>query len=211
MRGHRVETGEVEAALCRHESVQEAAVVCVSNDEGETALAAYIVAFGTVEASALRSHLKMLLPAYMTPSAFVTLDALPLAANGKVDRSALPEPSAFSSEAAFEEPRDAMEVALGTVWEQVLDVRPISIHDDFFRSGGHSLAATRAVFRLQKELNVPVTMMELFRNPTIASLASLLRARPRSTEIATAASGSSDHADPVSLTPDELELLRFDE
>ncbi len=211
VRGHRVETGEVEAALCRHESVQEAAVVCVSNDEGETALAAYIVAFGTVEASALRSHLKMLLPAYMTPSAFVTLDALPLAANGKVDRSALPEPSAFSSEAAFEEPRDAMEVAIGTVWEQVLDVRPISIHDDFFRSGGHSLAATRAVFRLQKELNVPVTMMELFRNPTIASLASLLRARPRSTEIATAASGSSDHADPVSLTPDELELLRFDE
>ncbi|HEX5760628.1 MAG TPA: non-ribosomal peptide synthase/polyketide synthase [Thermoanaerobaculia bacterium] len=188
VRGFRIEMGELEAALAAHPAVREAVVLARETPHaagalsGEKRLVAYVVpAEGEVAgpelAAALRSHLAQQLPDYMVPSAWVTLERLPLNANGKVDRAALPEPGpAVGAATADAAPRTPLEELLAQVWEELLAVRGVSRSDSFFDLGGHSLLATRVVSRLRELLGVEVPLRALFEEPTVAGLAARVEA-----------------------------------
>jgi thioesterase domain-containing protein len=180
LRGYRIELGEIEAALETHAGVQQA--IAVITDEGEQRLVAYVVCREGSERleAGLKQHVRDRLPAYMTPSAIVELDALPLNVNGKVDRGALPS-SGFSSrpQAGLVGPRDSIECQLTLIWEELLRVRPIGIHDNFFELGGHSMLALRLFTRIEELLGVRLPIATLFEGPTIEQLASVVRQRGR--------------------------------
>ncbi|HEV2733919.1 MAG TPA: amino acid adenylation domain-containing protein, partial [Longimicrobiaceae bacterium] len=174
VRGIRIEPGEVEAALLAHPGVRECVVVAREDAPGERRLVAYLA--GAAAADGLREHLRARLPSHMVPSAFVVLPALPLSANGKVDRAALPAPEA-PVRASGRAPRTATERALAGVWTDVLGVEQVSADDNFFDLGGHSLLLVRVHARLGERLGAEVPIAELFQHPTLASLAAFLDAR----------------------------------
>ncbi len=188
VRGFRIEMGEVEAALAAHPAVRESVVLAREAPPaagalaGEKRLVAYVVpAEGAVAGpelvAALRSELARHLPDYMVPSAWVTLERLPLNANGKVDRAALPEPGpAVGAATADAAPRTPLEELLAQVWEELLAVRGVARSDSFFDLGGHSLLAMRVVSRLRELLAVEVPLRALFEEPTVAGLAAKVEA-----------------------------------
>ncbi|HEY7768185.1 amino acid adenylation domain-containing protein, partial [Longimicrobium sp.] len=174
VRGFRVELGEVESALASHGAVKEAAVITREAGTGDRRLVAYWVpAEGSAEpdAAALRAHLKALLPEYMVPSAYVRLDRLPLTANAKLDRRALPEPEVAAGESHPVAPRTPTEEILAQLWAEVLRLESVGVDDDFFALGGHSLLATRLLSRVQNSLGVVVPLRTVFEGPTVAELA----------------------------------------
>ncbi|WP_370451132.1 amino acid adenylation domain-containing protein [Corallococcus sp. CA049B] len=178
VRGFRIEPGEIEAALLRQQGVAEATVV-VRDVGGDKRLVAYLVAKPgqNIDPKAVETELRKHLPEYMVPSAMGVLDALPLSANGKVDRKALPDLDVSTSQAeAFVAPRDALESQLVAVWEEVLGVKPIGVRTSFFALGGHSLLAVRLVAALREQLGRDVPLAALFQHPTVEELARLLRA-----------------------------------
>ncbi|HEX8472999.1 MAG TPA: amino acid adenylation domain-containing protein [Pyrinomonadaceae bacterium] len=184
VRGFRIELGEIEARLRQHASVREAvAVVRDDIQTGGKTLVAYVVSQAGAEASAgeLREFLKSTLPEYMLPAFFVPLDALPLTANGKVNRRALPAPkdARGASEKTFVAPRDALEIQLAKIWEGVLDVRPVGITDNFFESGGDSLLAVRLFIRVEEAFGKNLPLATLIQTPTIEGLADVLRGENR--------------------------------
>ncbi len=179
VRGHRVEPGEVEAALAAHAAVEAAAVVARPDAVGELRLLAYVVprrsaAAAEGLAAALRAHLRERLPEPMVPSAITVLPALPLTAQGKLDRRALPEPGEEARRGVVP-PRDAVEAALVALWEEALGVRPVGVTDSFFDLGGHSLSAVRLVARLRARFGRELPLAELFRAPTVERMAARLR------------------------------------
>ncbi|GLY85075.1 non-ribosomal peptide synthetase [Actinoallomurus iriomotensis] len=167
VRGFRVELGEVKAVLARHEAVADVAVVV---HEGR--LVAYVA--GAVDEAELRATAAASLPEHMVPSAVVTLDVLPLTANGKLDRAALPAPVFGTATAAGRTPVSAREELLCQVFAQVLGLEHVGVDDDFFALGGHSLLATRLVGRVRTVLGVEVPLRTLFEAPTPAGLAGRL-------------------------------------
>ena len=171
VRGFRIEPGEVEAALLAHPQIR-AAVVVVREDGGEKRLVGYVVPADGAGPSAgeLREHLRQRLPEYMVPAAFVPLDALPLNANGKVDRRALPAPE-YAAEAEFAEPRTPTEELLAGIFAEVLGVERVGRYDGFFELGGHSLLATRVVSRVRQSLAIELPLRAIFEHPTVAALA----------------------------------------
>ena len=175
IRGFRVEPGEVEAVLSHHPAVREVIVVAREDIPGDKRLVAYAVPeqMQVLATSELRSFLRELLPDYMLPSAFVMLDALPLTANGKVDRGQLPAPSQINAKqgAGVAQARTAIEEVLVGLWADVLGLVQVGIEDNFFDLGGHSLLATRLLSRLHESLQVAVPLRQLFETPTIAGLA----------------------------------------
>ncbi|NOK13568.1 amino acid adenylation domain-containing protein, partial [Corallococcus exercitus] len=178
IRGYRVELGEVEAGLGACEGVREAVVIAREDAPGDKRLVAYVVAKpgSTVEATALRSELKGQLPEYMVPSAFVVLEAMPLNANGKVDRKALPAPDAESEPRSrdFVAPRSDLEQQLAAIYSELLGVKRVGIHDGFFELGGHSLLATQAISRIRQTFQVELPLRKLFESPTVETLAVLV-------------------------------------
>ncbi|HEU4558917.1 MAG TPA: amino acid adenylation domain-containing protein, partial [Longimicrobium sp.] len=174
VRGFRVELGEVESALASHPAIKETAVIARETDAGDRRLVGYWVPVeGSVEpdAASLRLHLKALLPEYMVPSAYVRLERLPLTANGKLDRRALPEPESSVTDARPAEPRTPTEEILAQLWAEVLRVESVGVDDDFFALGGHSLLATRLLSRVQNALGVVLPLRTVFEGPTVAELA----------------------------------------
>ncbi|HYU33064.1 MAG TPA: amino acid adenylation domain-containing protein [Thermoanaerobaculia bacterium] len=174
IRGFRIELGEIEEALRTHPAVRECAVVVREGAQGSRLLVGYVVASAD-EADALRAFLAERLPEYMVPAAWVFLEALPLTANGKVDRKALPAPERQTDESSFAAPRDALEERLAAIWREVLGLDRVGIHESFFAVGGHSLLATRVAARVREEVGVEMPLRRLFEAPTIAQLARLLR------------------------------------
>ncbi|HEX5725220.1 MAG TPA: amino acid adenylation domain-containing protein, partial [Longimicrobiaceae bacterium] len=168
VRGFRIEPGEIEAALRRHGGVREC-VVTAREDAGEKRLVAYVV--GDVEAGVLREHLLRELPEYMVPSAYVFLDALPLAPNGKLDRTSLPAPELASAEERYVAPRTPAEEVLAEIWAETLRLERVGVTESFFELGGHSLLATRVVSRVRQVFGVEVPLRALFEGPTVAELA----------------------------------------
>lgn len=172
LRGHRIELGEVEAALSQHESVSESVVAVRESAPGEKSLVAYVVGRpgATISIDLLRSHLKEKLPDYMIPSAFAALDELPLTVNGKVDRRALSELEQPGERLLqkSELPRTAVEEVIAIIWAEVLGVRRVGIHDDFLELGGHSLLLTRLASRLQEAFRIEIPIRTLFESPTVA-------------------------------------------
>jgi amino acid adenylation domain-containing protein len=177
--GHRVEPGEIEAALARQPQVRESVVVAREFAPGDRRLVAYVTKRNgeVLDTAALRTRLKATLPDYMLPSIIEVLDALPLTPNGKVDRSALPAPARTAGTAplAYVAPRDEMEALLSRIWEQVLGVRSISVKADFFDAGGNSLLSMSLLARIEKEIGRKLSLATFFQLPTIEALAACLR------------------------------------
>jgi len=176
LRGHRIELGEIETVLIGHPSVSEVAAVVREEEHGERRLVAYYVVTAQRQAPAtseLRDYLKEKLPEYMVPAMFVVLEALPLTPNGKLDRRALPTPDPRSLQAkdAYVQSRTPVEEALVGIWEEVLGLERVGVHDDFFELGGHSLLATQVVSRLREALQLELPLRDLFMSPTVALLA----------------------------------------
>ncbi|HST60941.1 MAG TPA: amino acid adenylation domain-containing protein, partial [Longimicrobium sp.] len=168
IRGFRIELGEIEVRLAEHPEVREAVVLAREDVPGDRRLVAYVV--GAVETDALRAHLRQGLPEYMVPSAFVLLDALPLTANGKLDRKALPVPELASAEEAYVAPRSPVEEVLAGIWAEVLRLERVGVEESFFDLGGHSLLATRVVSRIREVFGVELPLRALFEGPTVGEL-----------------------------------------
>ncbi|WP_246763631.1 non-ribosomal peptide synthetase [Rhizobium sp. 007] len=183
IRGFRIEPGEIAARLCEHDRVREAVVVAREDTTGDKHLVAYVVCGpeagsddedGGGLAGALRAHLGGRLPDYMVPSAFVRLAALPLTANGKLDRKGLPAPEDDAyARAAYEAPQGGIETALAAIWAELLGVERVGRHDHFFELGGHSLLAVQLMERLRR-LSLGVEVRTLFARPVLADLAASL-------------------------------------
>ena len=176
VRGFRIELGEIEAQLVRHGPIGEAVVVAREDVPGEKRLVAYVVprtqsAEAVPSKEVLCTHLRATLPEHMIPSAFVTLDALPMTPNGKLDRHALPAPEfgAYLSP-QYEPPMGEIEVLLTRVWQELLRVERIGRKDNFFELGGHSLLATRLITHICHVLDVELPLRILFECPTIEGL-----------------------------------------
>ncbi|MDI1476289.1 non-ribosomal peptide synthetase/type I polyketide synthase [Polyangium sp. y55x31] len=169
IRGARVDLGEIEGVLREHPAVREAAVV-LRELHGEEGLIAYVAAGAEhPPQSELAEWLRQKLPAYMLPSVFVVLDALPLTPSGKIDRQALPAP-AFS-DAPRMLPRTPTEAVIAELWGNVFGLDSVGIHDDFFALGGHSLLAARLLSLVYARLGVDLPLSAVFEAPTIARLA----------------------------------------
>lgn len=188
IRGFRIELGEIEAAMTQHPLIREAVVIASEDQPGNKRLVAYCVPPAQNASSQtrnghhlssdfLRDYLEKKLPIYMIPSEFVMLETLPLTANGKVDRRALPALNGNGSDRAetFIAPRDVLELRLAQIWEEILGRRPIGVRDDFFKLGGHSILAARLMARIQRLLGIDLPLATLFKRATIEYLASLLR------------------------------------
>ncbi|RKH35459.1 alpha/beta fold hydrolase, partial [Corallococcus sp. CA031C] len=180
LRGFRIELGEIEATLRQHPSVQQALVL--TRRDSPTAdpfLVAYVVT-SSPDTTALRTFLQQKLPEYMVPFFYVPLAAFPLTPNGKIDRAALPTPSAglFGTPGSYEAPRDHLEQELVAIWEEVIGIKPIGVTSHFFELGGHSLLAVRLMARIRERMKRELPLASLFQAPTVEQLAGLLRKLP---------------------------------
>ncbi|MFI9239248.1 amino acid adenylation domain-containing protein [Streptomyces sp. NPDC053079] len=177
IRGYRVEPGEAQAALLAHPGVREAVVVARTEGSGAVRLAAYVVPAGAaVPASGLAAHCAERLPDYLVPATFTTLDAIPLNANGKVDRAALPAPQAAADEGG--EPEGALQESIAALWAELLGTR-VGAHDNFFDTGGNSILAIRLIAAIQAEYAIALPVREVFAHPTVAGLADAVESRIR--------------------------------
>jgi hypothetical protein len=200
LRGFRIELGEIEAVLGRHPAVRESVVLAREDVPGDKRLVAYVVpriedggwkiedsqesgrespsSILHPRSSELRAFLKDKLPNYMVPAAFVILDVLPLNANGKIDRHALPAPSCQHSEraTAYVAPENDLERSIAAIWREVLRIESVGMHDNFFDLGGNSFHIVQVYSKL-RDLAGDIPMVEMFHYPTVAALAAYLGQR----------------------------------
>jgi thioesterase domain-containing protein/acyl carrier protein len=178
VRGYRVELGEIEAGLRRHDSVRECVVMLREDRPGDRRLVAYVVGDpGRTDPAALREHLRRSLPEYMVPAAFVVLSELPQTSTGKLDRRTLPAPDYGAADGEREAPRDALEARLVAIWQELLGVEGIGAAQGFFELGGNSLLALRLFARVRRELGCELPVATLFAGGTVRHLADAIRAR----------------------------------
>ncbi|PHE93141.1 non-ribosomal peptide synthetase [Bacillus wiedmannii] len=168
IRGFRIEIGEIESTLHTYASVKEAVVIVREDQPGDKRLVAYVVGDGNVDA--WREYLKAKLPSYMVPSGFVVMEAIPLTANGKVDREALPMPEEKQINSESVGPRNSNEQILTTIWKQVLGVKKVGIYDNFFEIGGDSILSIQIISQAS-QVGLKLTPKQMFECPTIAELA----------------------------------------
>lgn len=190
VRGHRIELGDVEAAMRALPGVQDAVVVLSDDSARGPILVAYVIVQERPGPSgrSLRDLASGALPSYMVPSGVIVLDEMPLLPSGKINRAGLPHPGLLSEtpEMASGRPRDQIEQILVEMWAQVLGQRAVGIHDNFFGLGGHSLLATQAVSRVREVFRVDVPLRTLFESPTIAEVAEQIRLEQRRIQSSTA-------------------------
>jgi amino acid adenylation domain-containing protein len=179
IRGFRIELGEVENVLRSHDSVAEVVAVVREDTPGDRRVVVYLTSkseAGGCDPNQLRRYLKERLPDYMVPSHFVIMKALPLTTNGKIDRRALPAPdkTSISAKSSFAAPRTAEEKKLADIWCELLGVDTVSIKDNFFDLGGHSLLVTQLASRIRSGFGIELPLRTLFELTTIAELSTLL-------------------------------------
>ena len=179
VRGLRIELGEIETVLMRHPLVKEAIVVVQDLGDRNVIIVAYFVPqnpHAVPDAQALRAFLKQDLPVYMLPNVYMALDEIPLSANGKANRKALPAPDLSQmARTEYVAPRDELETALAAIFAAALDLDKVGINDNFFELGGHSLTATQIMARVKAQYPVQLDVRTLFEAPTLAEFATLLR------------------------------------
>ncbi|PLZ98347.1 non-ribosomal peptide synthetase [Fischerella thermalis CCMEE 5268] len=185
IRGFRIELGEIEAVLGQHPKVREIVVVTREDIPKNHRLVAYIVTHSenTFSVHELRDYLKEKLPDYMVPSTFIKLDKLPLTPNGKIDRSALPAPDIQRPDLqeVYEAPNSEVERAIAKIWLEILHIEKVGVNDNFFELGGNSLLMVQVNNKLREVLHCDISVVEMFQNPTIKSLAKHINPRARET------------------------------
>jgi hypothetical protein len=175
LRGFRIELGEIEAALAQHPAVTACSVMVRTDGAAGPRLVAYYVTAGApIAHAALREWAGARLPDYMIPSAFVELPSLPITANGKVDRKALPAPPAEQPNETFVAPRDDVETVVAGVWCAALGRERVGVETSFFDLGGHSLLATRIASQVTKIFRTQLPLRRFFAAPTVAGVARTL-------------------------------------
>ena len=186
LRGYRIELGEIESVLEAQPGVSQAVVMAREDSPGDLRLVAYIV--GAAHEAALRAELAAVLPEHMIPAHLVTLDAMPLTPNRKVDRKALPAPMAVAAVAeVFVAPESDIEAQLAAIWQRVLGVPKVGSRDNFFALGGHSLLAVQAHREIRDGLGMPkLSITDIFRFPTLSALARHLDDKPKPAAVAAA-------------------------
>ena len=181
IRGYRIEPGEIEAAILKSRLATEAAVVDMADGSGDKYLCAYVVPEEGHKVQDIRKYLEGELPGYMVPSRFVQLEKMPVSPNGKLDRKLLPAPDAWSGEnAEYTAPGNETEEKLAAIWQELLGIEKIGIHDSFFEKGGHSIKLIMMCSRIHKEFKIDISISELFPRPTIAELAEYIRKKEQS-------------------------------
>jgi hypothetical protein len=175
IRGHRIEPNEIVNALDQNPLVEASAVVARADAAGEKRLVAYVVPAShlTFSPRGLQESLRRKLPDYMIPTVFVRMDGLPLTSNGKLDRAALPDPTDENTirEEAFAVPSTPVQKKLALIAGELLRVERVSVHDNFFLMGGHSLLGTQLVTRVSQHFGVDLALRDVFEAPTIEELA----------------------------------------
>ncbi len=179
IRGFRVEPGEIENRLLKHEKIKEAVVITKDDETGDKYLCAYFITGNEILLASLKEYLQAFLPDYMVPSYFIQLEKIPLTANGKLDRKALPQPGLKPGK-HHTPPRNEIEKELAKIWREVLNPGRDASHaspelpgidDNFFETGGHSLKAAVLISKIHKAMDVKIPLSELFIKPTIRELA----------------------------------------
>lgn len=171
MRGYRIELSEIEMAIKKSQLVQQSVVLTKKDSAGTLQLIAYIVQNANFTSSGLLDSLKKQLPDYMIPTAFIAIEKIPLNANGKVKKAALPEPeTAVLSDKEYVEARNEIESTLVEIWKDLLERDRVGIYDDFFEIGGHSIMATRAIALIRNEFAINMPLKSLFQYTCIADL-----------------------------------------
>jgi acyl carrier protein len=222
IRGYRIELGEIESVLRQHSGISDVIVMAREDVPGDKRLIAYVLGKPDqkLKISELHNHLLASLPDYMVPSAFVLLDKMPLLANGKVDREALPTPE-YSRKLLEEEylaPRNEVEQSLAKIFAEVLGIQKVGVNDNFFLLGGHSLSATQVITRLRETLQAEVPLRRIFEQPTVAGLAMAVeefQSRPEDDRIEVISRDSDETDEPLSallekMTKEELQALLMD-
>ena len=180
VRGHRIELGEIEARLAEHPGVREAVVVARDDGAGADLVGYVVPRNGALAERDLREHLRARLPEHMIPRVFVTLSALPMTPNRKIDRKALPAPHRHPVVVApAARPEGALEETIAAVWREVLELPDVGVDTNFADLGGHSLAMVQVLGRLKERVDASVTLVDLFRHTTIRALARFLAASGR--------------------------------
>jgi amino acid adenylation domain-containing protein len=175
VRGVRIELGEIEKLLRDHPEISGAAVKDWEDDDHQKFLCAYVVSEKELDSLELQGFLSQWLPEASVPSVFMRLDELALNLNGKIDRRALPDPRTRArKENEYVAPRNDREKKITEIWQSILEVPQIGIHDTFFSLGGHSLMAIRVVARMRKEFQIEIPLRMLFEHPTVAKLAAAI-------------------------------------
>jgi amino acid adenylation domain-containing protein len=171
IRGHRIELGEIESALRQHPQIRQAAVAAKKDVGDRPKLVAYVVPLaGTIDPVVLRGFLRQMLPEYMIPVTYVTLGSLPLNANGKLDRQALPDPGPAESQNTYVAPRTPFERKLAQIWADLLGLKRVGIHDNFFELGGDSILGLKMAAHAN-QAGIRLNITKLIEQPTIAGLA----------------------------------------
>jgi amino acid adenylation domain-containing protein len=176
IRGYRIELGEIESVLNEHNNIRQGVVVVKADKQGNNRLIGYVVAEGVFDKQAIQTFLNTRLPEYMVPAIWVELEAIPLTPNGKIDRKALPDPDLTAQPIEYTAPRNETEQVLAAIWQELLRVEQVGIYDNFFELGGYSLLAMRVVSAIRNVLNAEINVRDIFVNPSIAELATHLKA-----------------------------------
>ncbi len=181
IRGHRIELGEVESSILKHEEVKEAVVLGKEDKSGEISLYAFIVPYKEITAAQLREFLSKELPGYMIPSYFVCLEKLPVTSNKKLDRKVLMG-TYVNADTGIEyvAPENEMEERLADMWKEILGAERAGVNDNFFELGGHSLKAAALISRVHREFGVEIPLKEIFSRQSIRNLAGYIRETGRS-------------------------------
>ncbi|WP_075343709.1 non-ribosomal peptide synthetase [Tenacibaculum agarivorans] len=171
IRGYRIELGEIESVLSKIEGIQNSCVLAKKDAIGTNRLVGYVVVEKELNKQKIQESLKASLPDYMVPTIWVELGAMPLTANGKIDKKSLPEPdSSELSSSEYVAPRNETEEQLVTVWQELLAIEKIGVYDDFFELGGHSLLATRLVAMIRTKMSIEILIRDVFEHTTISDL-----------------------------------------
>ena len=182
LRGFRIELGEIESCLLMQPDVNQCVVVEREDEPGKKIIAAYFVSVNpseVVDTDNIKANLKSTLPAYMIPSVFIHVNAIPLTPTGKLDRKALPEPKIASANKNTVPPRNPTESVISDIFKSILNLEKISIHDDFLGLGGHSLLAVKCISKIEKKLGARLPLSTLFRDGTVEKLAKQVEKLPQ--------------------------------
>jgi amino acid adenylation domain-containing protein/non-ribosomal peptide synthase protein (TIGR01720 family) len=173
VRGFRIELGDVETAILKHPEVKEAAATVIKSRWGDANLIAHVTTKIDFNRLNLSTWLRSILPEYMIPSLFIPLDRMPLTRTGKLDRKALPLPKSEQvvKDRNYQEPKSDIEIHLAEKWKEILDLNQVSVDDNFFEVGGHSLHAVRILFWIKQIFQVELSLVQFFEQPVLGMIA----------------------------------------